>query len=121
MLEWNVYYFNFNRKKIEKFNVFSHCGFLDDCKKIARKHKDDKLLFTEALKRSLMYYFWARCEWEVVICGYPDGYFDIMRKVDVYEQVMGNWEHFSNYVWDHSAELRRREKKTNGGRQSARV
>lgn len=119
MLEWNVIYFDFNGKKIDKYNIFTHGGFLSDCKKYARKYKDDKLLFTEAVKRSVMYFFWARCEWEVLVCGFPPGFSDIQKKIDVYDQVMMNWDKFADYVWDHAVELRRREKKTDGGRQHA--
>ena len=111
MLEWWVWYFNFNAKKIEKINVFDHGSFLNDCKKNARKHKDDKYLFAETLKRDAMYWFWAKCEWEVIICGFPPCYDNVREKIDVYDQLAANWDAFCNYVWSHAVELRRREKK----------
>ena len=111
MLEWWVWYFNFNAKRIEKYNVFAHGGFLDDCKKIARKCKDDKYIFAETLRRSAMYFFWAKCEWEIVICGFPPAWDGVRDKIDVFAQLTANWDAFVDYVWDHAAELRRREKK----------
>ena len=48
-----------------------------------------------------MYYFWARCEYEVVISGWPPAHGDVDRKVDIYEQLMLNWYAFVDYVWEH--------------------
>ena len=112
MLEWYVLRHDFNARQIEWVNIFAHADFLDECKKWARKYKDDKFLFTEAVKRSMMYYFWARCEWEVVVSGWPPSPLNKDSKVDAYEQIVKNWDAFADYIWDHAAELRRREKKT---------
>ena len=112
MLEWYVLWHDFNARQIEWFNIFEHASFLDECKKWARKYKDDKFLFTEAVKRSMMYYFWARCEWEVVVSGWPPSPQNKDSKVDAYEQIVKNWDAFADYIWSHAAELRRREKKT---------
>lgn len=111
MLEWYAYYHEWNGNKIKPFNIFNHGSFLADCKKNARKNAKDKHLFCERLKRDLMYYYWSKCEWEVVIIPWISRPETCEVKIDVYDQVMLNWEQFCNYVWDHGAELRRREKK----------
>lgn len=67
-LKWIVYRYNFNADKIETYNVLSGKIFLEEIKKIMVKHRDkDREEFAEALKRKMMYHFWSRCEWEVII------------------------------------------------------
>lgn len=68
-LIWNIYYHNFNRDKIEEFNVFRHTSFMKDIKKIFEEFKksEDKDAFTERINRELHYYFWSKSEWEVII------------------------------------------------------
>ena len=111
MLEWNVYVENFNGRKIETFNVFDHTRFLDDTKKNARKNIHNPEAFKEQLRRDLLYYFWAKSEWEIIISAWIRADVTKPIKIDVFDQVMLNWEQFCKYVWDHGAELRRREKK----------
>ena len=111
VLEWNVYIGGFNSRRIEVYNIFDHGGFLGDCKKAARKYAKDRDAFADAVHRSLQYYFWSKCEWEIIIDHWPhhDAWKD--AKVDVYAQVMLNWDRFADYVWEHALELRRREKR----------
>ena len=104
-MEWNVYYYNINKKKIETYNIFNHCGFLkytlDHLKKV--KNKDD---FALKLKSELMYYFWSKAEWEIVISPWAVG--DKEKdtvKIDIFDQVMLNWEAFVDYCWDNKKKL----------------
>ena len=99
-MTWYVYAEDFNGKKIEKVNIFDHYRFLEDVKKIYKKYKNDFDTFAHEVKSSLMYYFWSKCEWEIILSslfGRPD--FKEM-KIDVYDQVMLNWDVFIKYVWD---------------------
>lgn len=105
MLEWNVIYGNFNSKEIERFNIFDHHSFKDYCAKAAKKYQNSKDEFAEAVRKELMYYFWSKCEWEVVIQHWPQSDRLHDRKIDVYEQVRMNWEVFINYLWEHRDEL----------------
>lgn len=97
---WNVYVGNFNGRCIETYNIFRHCRFFDDVKRIYKKYKNDFDKFSEEIKRSLMYYFWSKCEWEITLGSWPprDNFQD--EKIDVYDQVMMNWDVFIKYVWD---------------------
>ena len=106
-IEWNVYYSDFNSGKIEVRNVFNHGSFLIDLGKDARKYKDDKEKFLERLRSHLMYYYWCKCEWEVVVSHWPPSDNERFKsvKIDVYDQVMLNWPIFSEYVWEHRKEL----------------
>ena len=104
MLEWNVYVSDFNSKKIETHNVFEHGRFWDDCCKNWKKNKADKEAFAEQLRRDLMYYYWSKCEWEVVVQSWPSGRGEM--KIDVYDQIMLNWDKFVDYVWECGKELK---------------
>lgn len=114
MLEWNVYVGNFNSGRIETRNVFSHTGLMDDLKKAARKYRDrERELFEEDMRRSILYWYWSKCEWEIILSHWPPRTDAHDEKIDVYDQVMLNWDVFREYVWRHRAELRKREKKDN--------
>lgn len=95
---WNVIYHDSNGQKITTFNVFDHCGFNDDVKKFLRQCKD-KTSFAEEVKRSLKYYFWSKCEWEIIIGPWSGGRNTEEIKVDVCWQVLNNWDHFIDYLW----------------------
>ena len=110
MLEWNVYYGDFNSKKIKAHNIFNNTGFIKDCEEAYKKCKDNKEEFLERVRLALMYYYWSKCEWEVIIDLWPHrGGFD-GEKVDVYSQVMLNWHVFSEYVWNNKGEFNPRRK-----------
>ena len=104
-LVWNVVYHDINADRIKVYNIFKHGGFMENLQKHYKKHKT-KDAFAEALRRSLMYYFWSKCEWEVLISPWCGSKKDKAIKVDVYWQVMNNWEIFLDYVWysKHKAE-----------------
>lgn len=109
-LEWNVYALDTNSKKIIVENIFDHGGFRADCRKYAKKYSKDREKFLEKVKISLAYYFWSKCEWEVVICGWPTSWTSIEKKIDAYEQVQLNWDVFCDYIWANAVVLRRKEK-----------
>ena len=126
-MKWNVYVENINSNEIKVFNIFDHCGFREDVEKYFKKYKN-KEEFAEHLKRSLAYYFWSKCEWEVVITSLmpyitieelnrlnserektlkeynrePYSLYvnpSVAEKIDVYSQVMNNWDIFLDYVF----------------------
>ena len=80
MLCWNVYVGDSNSGEIKPFNVFNHYGFYHDCLKAKKKYKEDKAGFAEAVKHSLMYYYWSKCEWEIVLQHWPSGECYSMRR-----------------------------------------
>lgn len=152
MLCWNVYVGNFNSGEIGKYNIFNHYSFYNDCVKAKKKYKDDRDGFEDEVRRSLMYYFWSKCEWEIILDHWPngeryelrkkistqklydafnavgEGYSEdklistgdrryeirvfpennrfLCRKIDVYSQVLINWENFIEYLWNHRNELK---------------
>lgn len=96
-MEWNVVVDEINHNRIKVYNIFRHRSFNEEiCEALQRA--EDVESFAEEARRILMYYFWAKCEWEITISSWP--YRDeITTKVDVYWQVMNNWRRFVEYVW----------------------
>ena len=103
-ITWNVFYHNSNSRSIETFNIFEHGSFREYVKKAARKvqSKED---FAMQLRREVMYYFWSKCEWEVLISPWVGGNDDEKIKVDVAWQIMNNWDVFVDYTWNNRKKL----------------
>ena len=100
-LIWNVYIENFNHKEIEVRNIFE-CSwiFQDDLIKIYKKYSDNKEKFLDDVKKALMHTFWSRCEWEIILSSWPPRKDFKEEKIDVYNQIMINWDIFSEYIWN---------------------
>lgn len=107
-LTWNVIYHDYNRNEITTYNIFQHGSFVEDIRKHYKKCKT-KEEFAKNLKSSLMYYFWSKCEWEILISPWCGSRRTEPIKVDVYWQVMNNWDLFLDYVWSHKARSRKTE------------
>lgn len=112
MITWNVYVENGSRQEIEVYNIFRHHGFLTDCKGhlIAYLQKQDPTdsdlrELERRIERTLQYYFWSKCEWEVILSGWPPSEKFREIKIDVYDQVMLNWDVFFRYLFSHAQEL----------------
>lgn len=104
-MKWNVYIYNINQKKIEPFNIFDHGRFIK-CVAEVIKIFDVKELFAEQLKSELKYFFWSKAEYEIIISPWCGGDRDRDSiKIDVFDQVMMNWDVFVDYVWDNRKEL----------------
>ena len=98
-LEWNVWVSDFNARKIETHNVFAHYGFWNDLVKFKRKYGKDREEFTKHVRSSMMYYYWSKCEWEVIIDHWPPSERYRKKKIDVFEQVDINFDKFMDYLW----------------------
>ncbi len=108
-LKWYVYYHNINSQEIETFNVFDHSGFRQDVEKYLTKSKN-KEEFAEHLRGSLFYYYCSKSEWEIIISPWCGGRGTKDIKIDVYDQVMNNWDVFVDYCWN--SKIRRPRKKS---------
>lgn len=101
-LSWKAFYHNFNARRIEEYNVLND-GFVNGLMERLPKKKSDITydIFKENLHSELMYKYWCKCEWEVVLSAFPpskNG--EEKRKVDIYQQVMLNFEIFCKYAYD---------------------
>ena len=114
MLKWYAYYESWNDREIKPFNIFDHGGLLEDLQKAAKKVHiredipEEKEEFLKTLKRDLMYYYWSKCEWEIILSAWIRSDRVKEVKIDVYDQVMNNWHVFSEYVWANRRELKRK-------------
>lgn len=97
-MEWNVFYHDINAHEITTFNIFDHYRFSKDVQK-SLKQCTDKDEFAKELKSDLMYYFWLKAEYEIIISPWCGGRNAEDIKVDIYTQVMNNWNVFLDYVW----------------------
>lgn len=96
-MEWYVFNYDSSYKTVKEYNIFTHSRFRQEIEEILKICEREE--FDEKLNDTLMYYFWCKAEYEVVIfpwCG-TDRINGV--KFDIYEQVRMNWIAFSNYVW----------------------
>lgn len=96
-LEWNVYYHDANEMFIKPLNIFRHGSFYRDVEKLMRDKSIDREKFSEEVRSSMMYYFWCKCEYEVLIKEWVGTAAEL--KVDIFNQVQMNWDHFIDYLW----------------------
>lgn len=102
-IKWNVFIEDFNRREIRVFNIFNHDGFKKDCDKAWEDNCNDSengfSNFSKNVRNSLLFYFWSKCEYEVLLFGFPYNDKFKAKKIDVFEQVTINWDQFINYLW----------------------
>lgn len=147
MLQWNVYRGDCNSGEIIVYNIFNHWSFYEACVKAKKKYNEDREGFEKEIRSCLMYYFWSKCEHEVVLEHWPSGEMYGLRKtftkkemccdlkypedklfcdserayevhvfpeknrykkkkIDIYDQVMNNWDVFIDYLWNNRKELK---------------
>lgn len=113
MIHWYVYVENFNARTIEKRDLFANGAHIKEIAKMFKKCGEDKDAFVKELRSELMYHYWSRCEWEVIITSWPpwpEGKFKDV-KIDVFDQLSMNWDVFVDYIWDNRKEIMRESRK----------
>lgn len=121
-LIWNVFVEDTNNHKIVVVNLFEYNWvFLWDGLMYAkRNYKDDFNQFADHVRRWLNHEYWSRTEYETVITTWPTFItkeeldrlkqepsknmisinLETAIKLDVYTQIMLNWDRFIDYVWN---------------------
>ena len=94
LIEWYVYYHDSNTQKIIKYNIFNHGTFTKEMNEIKKK-TSTKEEFAEKLDHMMRYYFWSKCEYEIILSPWTGRADDI--KIDVYDQIMMNFDRFVDY------------------------
>lgn len=99
-LEWNVFVHDINKRQMKIFNVFNHGRYRQEIIELLNR-KDDYTLeeFREKVKLSTMYYYWCKCEWEILIAPWVGNFDKESVKIDVYKQLEINWNHYIKYLW----------------------
>lgn len=103
-LEWNVFYYDINRNKITTYNIFRHGRFnkyVEEAFEISKTKEE----FAKILRRELMYYFWSKAEWELVIKLDEDNHIFLIPwcgcrnpeevKIDVTNDTSFDWSGFA--------------------------
>jgi len=97
-MKWNVFRINLTRDEVEVFDIFNHTRFKNDVEEALRNSKT-KEEFSEPLRKELMYYYWSKFEYEMVISPLINRTGSCSTKVDIYTQVMNNFDVFLDYIW----------------------
>ena len=102
MLEYYVFRRDFNRNRLEQVNIFSYVTPEKIRNGIKERNIKTKDKFKEFLKGQFMYYFWAKCEHEVVINSFPyledEKVGDNGIKIDIWYQIEPNLDLIVDYV-----------------------
>ena len=71
-LEYYVFEMDMNTDEIKWFNIFDHSLIEKDIKKaLKNKEIDTREKFKDELRKSFMYYYWSKCEHEVLVSPWP--------------------------------------------------
>lgn len=63
-MEWYVTYQDFNSQKFKRINILKYYeDFIKKLKKKVNSYEE----FSKELRSEMMYRFWSKCEWEVVL------------------------------------------------------
>ena len=100
-LEWNVFVHDINKRQMKIFNVFNHGRYRKEIIELLNCRYDYTLEeFKEKVKASTMYYYWCKCEWEILIAPWVGDFDKDSIKIDVYKQLEINWNHYIKYLWE---------------------
>ena len=128
MKKFNVLTWDFNTDKLEPYDVVPY--FVErykDRKKKANRKSYKKMVeenpeykkhyglpetldeMKDFIEGESMYMFWSRCEWEMIVHGWPVK--NNEYKLDVHEQVMMNIDTVADIVFDEVNKRKRNKKK----------
>ena len=97
-LEWYVLWCDFNTDKIVKFNIFTR-PFIDALhKEVLKKRITNLAQLKEYIRRWSLYYYWCKCEHEILVSGVFAKSMDDMEKIDVDFQIKMNLDRITEYV-----------------------
>lgn len=127
MLTWKVLIEDINTKEIKRWDIFKD-GELKIVAKEIKDSGCGKDEFAYHFRTHLMSKFWSRSEYEVIITSWPPRIsmdelkrlqdeadtweknygntpksltcrLNVMQKIDIFEQLCLNWDHFIDYVY----------------------
>ena len=95
---YNVWIWGFNHDSLEPYDVVPR--FVESIKQYIKPKNlpKTKEALDEILESDARYYFWSKCEYEMIIHGWPKQ--NNNQKVDVYKQLMLNWSIFLDFFWE---------------------
>lgn len=134
-LTW--YVFNEEQGRIVPINIFEYNWiFLKSLIEIKEAYPDDFEMFANEVRSALSHEYWSRSEYETIVTSWPpyvdsgevarlnsvkkefkSKYGNFIRtdvrletafKIDVYTQIMLNWDRFIEYVWNNKELISRK-------------
>lgn len=94
---WNVLKFD-NFQMLQPFNIFSSQRFRDFIYTTMTMSGISKLDFERDIRAACQAAYMSKCEYEFVVSNWPSEI--VKQKVSIYSQILANWDHFINYMWD---------------------
>lgn len=76
-LKWNVWIYD-NTKELKQFNIFSHSRYNEDIREYMYKYikkQISKNTFIEGIRKTTLYYFWGKVEYEIIISPVIGNYY----------------------------------------------
>ena len=95
---YNVWIWDFNHDALESYDVVPR--FVESIRQYTKPKNlpKTKEALNEILESNVRYSFWSKCEYEMIIHGWPEQNND--QKVDVYQQLKLNWPIFLDFFWE---------------------
>ena len=89
---------DFKKSQREIREFFTKNMWSDEFKKCKSLEELIEYSIERRLERLCMYYFWSKCEYEVIVSSWPprEG---SERKIDIYTQLRENWDIFRELVF----------------------
>lgn len=94
MISYNVITWEFNSDSIEFYDIMPY--LYHKYEQLEKKLSFDEL--KEFIDKEARYMYWSRCEWEVIVTGWPQQ--KNTYKLDVYEQIKMNLDVIAELMWD---------------------
>jgi len=98
-LKWNVWIDDINTKELKQLNIFSHSRYNEDIREYMYKYikkQISKDTFIEGIRKTTLYYFWGKVEYEIIISPVIGNYYK--KKIDIKEQIELNWDRYIDYL-----------------------
>lgn len=102
-MEWYVFYYDQNKERVVKWNIFDHRAFTEDLKILYSKQYDLNS-FSADLQHYAICYFWSKYEYEMFIEPWHND--KAVHKIDVFDQLMMNWDIFARYCYNYQTHER---------------
>lgn len=102
-MEWYVYIYDINSRTMRKYNVLAR---REDAIRKFKKKSNSIEEFSKMLRSEMMYYYWSKAEWEIIISAWCGGDGSEEAKIDVFDQLQMNWDAFVNYCWNYGSKVK---------------
>ena len=96
-LQWYVLQYNFNKKKVEYYNIFNHTYIYDSIEMLLKNFTSYDI-FVEQLDKLFRYCFWAKRECEISVGDAFETDIYKLEKIDIYSQLKPNLELIAKYI-----------------------